>query len=117
MPSTDVCIANTVSRIKCLEIENRGGQIVNAKPLRVFDFTGLGHDVAAGPSGRERNHQAVGKGLALAAEVAQLVHLHGHFFGYFAAHTVFNGLTGFNKTGQGAPDFRAIWLKCSTHSL
>ena len=70
--------------------------------MGLLDLTGLGHDLTCGPLGREGQHQAVGEGPALAAVVAQVLHLQAHFLGHLALDAVLQRFAGLDEAGEGA---------------
>ena len=86
-------------------------QRVERKPVRRFDFRRVRRDVAAGVVGKEGEHQRVGKGPGLAAEIAQVGDLDADFLAHLAHGALLDGFTRLHETRQCAenagPEVRA----------
>ena len=83
-------------------------QRIQGVPVGVLDLVGLLDDLAAHPLGRVGHHQAVRERPALAAVVAQVLHLHAHFFGHLAVQALLQRLAGLDEAGQRAVDARHV---------
>src|SRR5688572_10869660 len=79
-------------------------QVVEAEPAGVLDLGGVDPHLAAGVPGHEADHQRVGEGPRLAAEVAYVADLDPDLLPDLPRHGLFERLPGLDEAGDGAVD-------------
>src|SRR4051812_25817320 len=73
-----------------------------AVPLGVEDLAAVGADLAAGPVGEEADHERVGEGPRLAAEVPNVRDLDADLFAHLAGDRLLERLADFDEARERA---------------
>ena len=76
--------------------------MVCREPTCVRDLRWIDADVSMGVFGREPNHERIGEGPRLTAEVTDVFHRDAHLFEDLHLDACFERLTGLHKTGKDA---------------
>ena len=86
------------------DLSREGWQVFNSEPGSIFDLGIIEGDFATGISGRETDHERMGKGPGLAAEVADIPDDDADLLPHLANNSLLQGLAGLNKPCEDAVD-------------